>query len=174
MVYLMIPTTLNLRILCKTILRALLVTIAILQILNVQAFTCIDDNGNPTDWWVILKAAPYSSAYFIYSDTLKSFELSPYNVNQTTKGAIMETVNQLYALKNLTATNLLLQIAYFLYNDEPPPDSTASSSFAHAKGMLLTNATAGFYIDHSMPHWPNAYANGPGPFPDFTYGKRSY
>ncbi len=128
------------------------------------AFTCIDDQGNPADSWVALKAAPNSSLYFVFNATSKSFVLSPYNVNQTKYGAIMETVNQLYSVGSSSA-------AYVLYNDEPPPDGSVSSSYAHAKGMLLTNASAGFWLVHSMPHWPNAASSGPAPFPDFTYGK---
>ena len=99
----------------------------------------------------------------MYNATAQLFKLSPYNVNQTKSGAIMETVNQLYAY-NATGR------AYVLYNDEAPT-YTASSSYAHAKGMLLTNGSIGFWLVHSMPHWPNAEQNGPAPFPDFTYGK---
>jgi len=35
----------------------------------------------------------------------------------------------------------------------------------------MTNATQGFWLVNSMPHWPNQRSVGPGPFPDFTYGQ---
>jgi hypothetical protein len=35
----------------------------------------------------------------------------------------------------------------------------------------MANATQGFWLVNSMPHWPNQRNVGPGPFPDFTYAQ---
>jgi deoxyribonuclease-2 len=79
----------------------------------------------------------------------------------------MGTVNQLYD-SNMDLNN----VAYALYNDDPPPPlSTASSSYAHAKGVILTNATQGFWLIHSKPNWPNARSAGAGTFPDTTFSQ---
>lgn len=71
---------------------------------------------------------------------------------------------QLY--KNLDVNN----VAYAAYSDQPPTTSD-KSSYAHAKGVMATDSSQGFYLIHSMPQWPNARSQGAGPFPDFTYGQ---
>ena len=62
-------------------------------------------------------------------------------------------------------------MAYAEYNDEPPPDSTVSSTYAHSKGVLMSDAEQGYWLVHSKPHWPNAVEDGAGPLPDFTYAQ---
>eukprot|EP00602_Paraphysomonas_sp_CaronLab_P006100 CAMPEP_0185020602 /NCGR_PEP_ID=MMETSP1103-20130426/3215_1 /TAXON_ID=36769 /ORGANISM="Paraphysomonas bandaiensis, Strain Caron Lab Isolate" /LENGTH=645 /DNA_ID=CAMNT_0027551601 /DNA_START=313 /DNA_END=2250 /DNA_ORIENTATION=- len=79
----------------------------------------------------------------------------------------MSTVSQLYD-SNLDMNN----VAYALYNDDPPPpEGTASSTYAHSKGVILTNDKQGFWLIHSKPNWPNARSTGAGPFPDTTYSQ---
>jgi len=77
----------------------------------------------------------------------------------------MKTANQLYGLSDNS------NVMYGVYNDECPPDSTASSTYAHAKGILMTDSKQGFWLVHSKPHWPNARKDGPAPFPDMIYGQ---
>jgi deoxyribonuclease-2 len=113
------------------------------------------------DWWIALKAAG-SSSYYIYSSG--QFKLSSYSLASTTGGAIMNTVNQIY--NNLDTSN----VAYAAYSDQPP-DVSDKNSNAHAKGVMATDSSQGFYLIHSMPHWPNPRSSGAGPFPDFTYGQ---
>lgn len=82
-------------------------------------------------------------------------------------GCVMATVNQLYNT-NLNLNNA----AYALYNDDPPPpEGSASSTYAHSKGMILTDDDKGFWLIHSKPNWPNPRALGAGPFPDTTYAQ---
>ena len=136
-------------------------------VLSVQALTCLDEAGKSVDSWVALKGAPNTPIYFIYDEETKSFVESPYNVSQATDGAIMQTVGQLYLSSTLS------EAAFGMYNDEAP-DKDASSTYAHAKGVILSDAKEGFFLLHSMPHWPNYLSAGPSPFPDITYGKGSY
>lgn len=131
--------------------------------LSHASFSCIDDTGKAVDSWVVLKAAT-SFTYYTYNADSSSFVKSPYEVSQTTNGCVMETVKQIYGSAASSA-------AIGVYNDEPPTGSTADSSSAHAKGMLVTDANSGFFLVHSMPKWPPAMKNGPGPFPDHDYGQ---
>jgi deoxyribonuclease-2 len=64
---------------------------------------------------------------------------------------VMNKVNQIYSYPNSQE-----DIAYGIYNDEPADGTSASSSFAHAKGILQVNSTQGYWLVHSMPLWPNA------------------
>ncbi len=129
------------------------------------AFNCLDENNQPIDNWVSL-SQNYNYQYY-WHDPDKGFIKSIYSTLQTTNGNIMSTVNQLYA------TDLNLDnVAYALYNDDPPPpEGTASSTYAHAKGMLLFDNERGFWLVHSKPNWPNGRATGAGPFPDTTYAQ---
>ena len=102
--------------------------------------------------------------YYIHNGS--AFEKSPYALNQTTAGSIMLTMNQLYS-SSLDMDN----IAYALYNDEPPPDTTASSTYAHSKGVIMTDGTQGFWMVHSKPSWPNSREDGAAPFPDTKYAQ---
>ena len=79
----------------------------------------------------------------------------------------MATVDQLYS-SDLD----LNETAYALYNDDPPPPyTTASSTYAHAKGMIMTNSTHGFWLVHSKPNWPNPRELGATIFPDTVYSQ---
>jgi deoxyribonuclease-2 len=130
--------------------------------------SCLDDDGNAVDGYTIMKATDGYN-YYVYNSVTKAFERSPHALNQTTVGAIMSTLGPLYD------ASVNSSIAMAFYNDDPP-DSGSSSSYAHAKGVLATDATQGFWLVHSMPNWPNAPfgeggSNNPGILPDDTYGQ---
>lgn len=125
---------------------------------------CLNEDGEPVDSWVALSQNEDYQYYFHYEE---GFKKSAYLTNQTTDGAIMSTVNQLYA------SDLNLdEVAYALYNDDPPPpDTTVSSTYAHSKGMVMSNSTHGFWLIHSKPNWPNARAYDATGFPDTQYAQ---
>lgn len=130
-----------------------------------NGYSCLDENGQPVDHWIAL--AQNNKYQYYYYDTINGFMKSRYRTNQTTNGCIMSTVNQLYD-SNLDLNN----IAYALYNDDPPPPlDVASSTYAHSKGVVLVNNVSGFWLVHSKPNWPNQRTGGPVPFPDTTYSQ---
>ena len=55
--------------------------------------------------------------------------------------------------------------------DDPPGPDTASSTYAHSKGMILLNDKTGFWLIHSKPNWPNAREDNATVFPDSTYAQ---
>ena len=126
------------------------------------SLSCLDESGNPVDRWVAIKQ-PKSGDYYYYTDDGDTFVKSDFTVTQTDDGMIMDTINQMYG-KSFNLTNYI----FGMYNDEPPPDATASSSYAHAKGVLITDTKQGFWLVHSMPHWPPTQNQGPGEFPART------
>jgi len=74
----------------------------LLQIfLRASSYSCLDENGNPVDWWVAIVATG-SPAYYYYniSEPNNKFSLSPYDVFQTKNGAIMQTTNQIYSFQD--------------------------------------------------------------------------
>ena len=133
--------------------------------LNYSLIGCLDESGNLVDSWVALAQNLDYQYYWHYAST--GFVKSPYRLDQTSDGCIMSTMNQLYS-PVLNMSN----IAYALYNDDPPPPAgTASSTYAHAKGVFLFDDTQGFWLIHSKPNWPNSREDGATPFPDSTYAQ---
>ena len=109
--------------------------------------SCIDESGHPVDQWVVL--SQNEDYQYYWHDGEQGFVKSAFDTNQTENGNIMLTMNQLYD-PSLDLDN----IAYSLYNDDPPPpDGTASSTYAHAKGVLMTDNVQGFWLVHSKPNW---------------------
>jgi deoxyribonuclease-2 len=121
------------------------------------SLSCLDDKGESTDSWTILKA-PKTGDAFLYATGDKGEDLYPpsYSLNDTTQGALSLTLNQLWE----TDTN------YVLFNDEPPDVPGYNYTVGHTKGILAVDASAqtGFYIVHSFPQWPQ------GPRSQTSYG----
>lgn len=134
-------------------------------------YSCLDESGNGVDYWIVITGS--GSSYYYYYDensNVIQFTKSIYLVNQTNKGAIMRTVNQIYSFSSDE------NIALGMYSDEPPGDSTASSTYAHSKGVLLSDTTQGFWLTHSKPNWPASRNTSLGlnaaiAFPDDTYAQ---
>jgi deoxyribonuclease-2 len=132
----------------------------------VNSFSCLDENGSPVDSWNAIKAHN-SYTYYVYNSSTLTYNLSKYNVSQTKDGCIMQTVGQIYSYPNSQE-----DVAYGTYNDEPADGQSASSTYAHAKGVLMTDKFQGFWLVHSMPLWPNSRSVGnPGIFPSDTYAQ---
>jgi deoxyribonuclease II len=150
---------------------ALLCLLCVFNFINESRATlsCLRDDGTPVDSWTGIKANNDHHMYY-YSAANESFIRSPYGVDQTTNGALMLTVQPLYD------ASVNGSIAYLMYNDDPPNVGSASSTYAHAKGVLATDGTTGFWLSHSMPNWPNQptgeYASGSaGIFPSDKYAQ---
>ena len=71
---------------------------------------CIDESGAAVDGWTILKSTN-GYKYFIYDKTSGSFVESPYELDQTENGAVMQTLAPLYDV----AVNG--SFGYLFYND---------------------------------------------------------
>jgi len=121
--------------------------------------SCLDETGRPVDSWVALKAANSWDYYYLSGSTWK---LSKFGLDGA-DGMIMQTAQQAY-VANVGNVGI--------YNDEMVGVSVSSSK-AHAKGILVSDAKQGFWLVHSMPKWPasGARARGPGPFDSNKYGQ---
>ena len=85
-----------------------------------------------------------------------------FQLDSSSGDPITNTVKQMYEADGTHGLNV--SFTHAMYNDEPPNDS-ASSGYAHAKGFLAANATNGFWVIHSVPKWPYALTTGYLPFP---------
>jgi deoxyribonuclease-2 len=152
----------------------ILVTAFLSLVTGIFGLSCLDDKGLSTDSWTIIKA-PKTGDNFLYATGDKGEDLySPsYSLNDTTKGALSLTLNQLWE----SETN------YVLFNDESPGISGYNYTVGHTKGILAVDSEAqtGFYIVHSFPSWPlgpqsprsqNSYGGLSSNL--WTYGQNAY
>lgn len=139
----------------------LIVVLVCLLAVNADSPSCLDENGNKVDGWIVLKQARSFNYYYYTSSTWKK---SSYDLSQASQGMVMKTAAQAYTYPN--------DYIMGMYNDEVSIGSV-SSSHAHAKGILMTSAIQGFWLVHSMPKWPAAYKKGgsPGAFPQDDFGQ---
>ncbi len=120
----------------------------------------MDDSGNPIDWWFIYKIAGKSVASdgskatgyeYVYFDSSgpqgKKLTLSPNLISDSSKGAVSNTLNQIY--NNLADPDL----GWFFYNDEDPITDKTNSVRGHTKGVLCFDlrTNSAFWMIHSAP-----------------------
>ncbi|XP_041647898.1 deoxyribonuclease-2-beta isoform X2 [Cheilinus undulatus] len=84
-----------------------------------------------------------------------SWQMSKFMVN-TSQGALASTLNQLYMGKVYESNSSV----YTLYNDAPP-QMDYIQGYGHTKGALLFDHSQGFWLSHTVPHFPS--------FPDRGY-----
>ncbi|MBN3323876.1 DNS2B protein, partial [Atractosteus spatula] len=124
--------------------------------------SCRNEAGKPVDWFIIYKLPKYkigsvgSGLEYMYLDpTVKEWQLSKFLVN-TSQSAVGRTLEQLYQEHRHKSNNS----AYMLYNDAPP-SLDYIVHYGHTKGVLHFDQTQGFWLSHSVPHFP--------PFPERGY-----
>lgn len=133
-------------------------------------FSCLDETGKSVEWFA---GITYEKTYY-YLDantpsSSSSWKLSPNALNDTTKGSLMFTAGTIYA----NATN---RFAFVSWNDQPPTEESVSSTYAHSKGILVTEggeSGTGFLLIHSKPSWPQSSKAGSkiNEFPEYTYAQ---
>uniref|UniRef100_A0A4W3HRQ7 deoxyribonuclease II n=1 Tax=Callorhinchus milii TaxID=7868 RepID=A0A4W3HRQ7_CALMI len=94
--------------------------------------------------------------YMYLDSSTEGWQMSKHLVNMT-KGAVGQTLEQLYRVYKSNDKNCV----YFIYNDAAP-EMKYDRYHGHAKGILLLDKTQGFWLIHSVPHFP--------PFPEQGYG----
>ncbi|XP_026179268.1 deoxyribonuclease-2-beta [Mastacembelus armatus] len=118
--------------------------------------SCRNEADEPVDWFIIYKLPRYkvgvvgSGVEYMYLDsTVGHWQMSKFMVN-TSQGAIANTLNQLYMGKAYKSNSSV----YALYNDAPPVLDYIQG-YGHTKGVLLFDRSQGFWLSHSIPHFPS-------------------
>uniref|UniRef100_UPI0037E6FC95 deoxyribonuclease-2-beta-like n=1 Tax=Semicossyphus pulcher TaxID=241346 RepID=UPI0037E6FC95 len=117
--------------------------------------SCRNEVGEPVDWFIIYKLPRYkigevgSGVDYMYLDSsVGSWQMSKFMVN-TSQGALPSTLNQLYMGEAYKSNSSV----YALYNDAPPI-LDYHLGYGHTKGALLFDHSQGFWLSHSVPHFP--------------------
>ncbi|XP_030640203.1 deoxyribonuclease-2-beta [Chanos chanos] len=131
------------------------------NILCKAQISCLNEDGQPVDWFIIYKLPTYregsigSGLDYMYLDpSVKTWQLSKFLINET-HGALGNTLNQIYENYQSNSST------YAFYNDGPPV-LKYYSNYGHTKGALHFDKLQGFWLIHSVPHFP--------PFPESGYG----
>ncbi|XP_070688732.1 deoxyribonuclease-2-beta isoform X2 [Pempheris klunzingeri] len=122
----------------------------------VAEISCKNEAGEPVDWFIIYKLPRSmngkvgSGVEYMYLDSsVGSWQMSKFMVN-TSQGAIGNTLNQLYMGEAYKSKGSV----YALYNDGPPILDYIQG-YGHTKGALLFDRSQGFWLSHSVPHFPS-------------------
>lgn len=140
----------------------------------VGTLTCYGDAGQPVDWFVVYKlpahsgpgAEAHTGLRYKYLDESSGRWRDGARSIDSLEGAVGRTLLPLYGNSS--------QLAYLLYNDQPPNYTRTqdSSSRGHTKGVLLLDQEGGFWLVHSVPGFPpNSSLAYHWPPPAQTYGQ---
>lgn len=141
------------------------VLLALAQLLSpvVATYGCLDEAGRPVDWFMALKAPGGGEYYYLDANKPKELVYSKNNMEDET-GAIITTIKQLYDTDAGTD-------AWMTYNDQDDHGKAASSSRAHAKGVIVFDKSQGFWLVHSLPKYPARASEGYNGLSDTRYGQ---
>ncbi|XP_077186008.1 deoxyribonuclease-2-alpha [Paroedura picta] len=141
-------------------LRLLLLAAALASRPARGSISCYDDAGQPVDWFIVYKLpkshhrSPAEGMRYMYQDQHTQGWVEGRHLMNSSEGAVGRTLQQLYGEAMRRREE---EVAYVLYNDEPPGNS--SSSKGHTKGAIVLDAAQGFWLLHSTPHFPDLQTN---------------
>jgi deoxyribonuclease-2 len=111
--------------------------------LLLASIACMNDrNGQPLEYWYAIKYPKGFKYTFGYLD--HPLQESIYDMQDTDRGSLTWTMEQLWRPN----------VSYIIYNDESPLNTTYNPKYGHTKGILATDGTQGFWLQHSVPKWP--------------------
>ena len=140
---------------------------------STNALSCKSDSGLDTSFWIALKE-PSGTGYIYYDDSTP-FSFSSHSMNDTTEGALAQTLSQIWSNDGVNT------VQYIMYNDENPsvPDTDDTNGYnftvGHTKAVWAFDTDGGFILQHSIPGFPlgpmysDTYTGLPGSA--WTYGQ---
>ncbi|XP_077326508.1 deoxyribonuclease-2-alpha [Lithobates pipiens] len=120
--------------------------------LSSAAISCYGDNGQPVDWFIVYKLphldrSAEAGMKYMYQDGNSEGWKAGVSLMNSTDSAVGRTVSQLYKFSQSQ------NVAYILYNDQPPHD-TSNEVRGHTKGVILLDKESGYWLVHSTPGFP--------------------
>ncbi|XP_044110031.1 LOW QUALITY PROTEIN: deoxyribonuclease-2-alpha [Neovison vison] len=141
----------------------------------VRTLTCYGDSGQPVDWFVVYKLPAQSGPGDVAQSGLR------YKYMDKDSGGWRDGAGSINSSAGAVGRSLLplyrnaSQLAFLLYNDQPPNSNRAQnwSSRGHTKGVLLLDQEGGFWLVHSVPHFPPPACSAAYSWPSSarTYGQ---
>ncbi|KAM8974854.1 deoxyribonuclease-2-alpha [Pelodytes ibericus] len=117
------------------------------------AISCYGDSGKAVDWFIVYKLPklthdPDAGMTYMYQDGDSGGWVPGKSLMNNTDSAVGQTLSQIYGV---TKTK---DVAFILYNDQPPSTVATNQIRGHTKGVVLLDKSQGFWLVHSTPHFP--------------------
>uniref|UniRef100_A0A224XVG7 Putative deoxyribonuclease ii n=1 Tax=Panstrongylus lignarius TaxID=156445 RepID=A0A224XVG7_9HEMI len=120
-----------------------------------SALQCVDESGKPVDWYVLYKLPEIAhesslvsngSAYlYITSETLQDGWIQSDQPIYSEHSLVARTLKNLYETQN--------EEIWVVYNDQGP--LIKGLLYGHTKGVIGADENNGFWLIHSVPHFPS-------------------
>ncbi|CAG7733893.1 unnamed protein product [Allacma fusca] len=125
---------------------------------NNDKIACKDEQGNFVDWFIVYKLPKIpdsesllkkeGSAHYFLLPGDSAWKQSSLAINDS-RSSVGRTAEPLKTVAN----GQVDEIAAVLYNDQPP-DMEPTIRNGHSKGLMMANTKGGFWMPHSIPHFP--------------------
>mmetsp|Transcript_43274 Transcript_43274/g.78776 ORF Transcript_43274/g.78776 Transcript_43274/m.78776 type:complete len:355 (-) Transcript_43274:91-1155(-) len=117
---------------------------------------CMDESGREVDWWWMLKRP-------IVAGHDHSIGFTYVYMTSKTRGAFVNGTKAVTSEDSLLGQVLKGVYSgsvknFIMYNDQQP-DGKESSTYGHSKGYMGWDDKEAFWVQHSIPHFPN-YVGG--------------
>ncbi|KAL4512091.1 hypothetical protein ABPG72_005093 [Tetrahymena utriculariae] len=124
----------------------ILITLQLLVFITCVDPQCLNQQGKKVDWFIALKLP--SSAEYAYCDSenCSILKIQSQSLTDVDSSPLLKTLKQIQQVSSEEYSTLF-------WNDQPPTQS-ASSTYAHAKGVMGIGSEQGFLIVHSTPKFP--------------------
>ncbi|XP_050029523.1 plancitoxin-1-like [Dermacentor andersoni] len=155
-------------------LTCLSLTLASLVTLSDAATSCKNEKNADVDWFFMYKlprgaqgkdkVSVPSGEEYLYIDS-RTPTSTPYWM-LSTHNIFNESNSLANTIAPLTATEKPQNLAYAVYNDQPPYHlEEKKSSNGHTKGLFIFDGESGVWIIHSVPKFPEMLHKGQYSFP---------
>jgi len=132
------------------------------HISSTAALSCLGPSGTAVDWWFMIKQPRWGDRS--RSQCIGNCEGTAYAFVTSESPSSWQTG------ENITSTSSLLgvQLAgiysgavpnYVMYNDQLP-NGTWTEVYGHSKGFFAYDATSAYFVQHSIPKFPNFVSGG--------------
>jgi hypothetical protein len=131
-------------------------TVVALLLRSAESLSCLDESGAAVDWWVLVKhpaesGGDGSGTGYVFATSKDSSSLVAGSRDVTDKESLFGK-----QLAGIYAGN---GVNYVFYNDQTP-DGKYSLDYGHSKGFFAYDGTSAFWVQHSVPHFPNYAKDG--------------
>lgn len=122
-----------------------------------SSLQCRDENDKPVDWFVAIKLPRLKKSENINIRKGEAYVFITSNSDSKNWTLSARTVSDLDSIMGRTLKPIYngqaSKFARILYNDEPPHGNT-TMTLGHTKGVAVGDAGSGFWLIHSVPHYP--------------------
>ncbi|EAR86534.2 deoxyribonuclease II (macronuclear) [Tetrahymena thermophila SB210] len=128
------------------LLLQILITLQLLVFIVYADPQCLNQQGKKVDWFIALKLPSGAEYAYCDSENCQTLKIQSQPLDDVDSSPLLKTLKQIEQVKSEEYSTLF-------WNDQPPTQS-ASSTYAHAKGVMGIGSEQGFLIVHSTPKFP--------------------